>query len=101
MAGKGGDGSDVRGQFKSLLSQRMNQSQEQTSGGERIGDISKGGSNKYKYQFDQDDKYPLSGLVDVSPDSEKKNGVWSGNYEEFSGGKKVNRWRFEMRKVEE
>lgn len=92
---------DVRGQFKSLMSQRINQSQDQTSGGERIGDIAKAIGNKYQYEFDQDDKHPLSGLVDVAPDPEKKNGVWAGNYEEFAGGKRVKRWRFEMRKVEE
>ena len=93
--------SDLRGQLQGLLAQRSNKAKEQSSGGDRIGDISKGGSNKYKYQFDQDDDYPLSGLVEVTLDTKKKNGVWSGNYEEFSGGKRVNRWRFEMRKIEE
>lgn len=44
--------------------------------------------------------YPLSGLVKLKPDT-KKNGVWAGTYEEFAGGKKLKRWRFEMRKVEE
>ncbi|MEL6110304.1 MAG: hypothetical protein AAFU85_30210, partial [Planctomycetota bacterium] len=96
---KDGESGNVRGQLQGLLSQRIKNSEEQTSGGDRIGDIA-GGSNKYKYEFDQDDEYPLSGLVDVALDT-KKNGVWSGNYEEFSGGKKVNRWRFEMRKIEE
>lgn len=91
----------LQSQLRNRLSQKMNRKEDEQSGGERIGDISKGGSNKYKYQFDQDDQYPLSGLVSVSPDPQKKNGVWSGNYEEFSAGKKVKRWRFEMRKIEE
>ena len=98
--GTGSESGNVRGQLQGLLSQRLKKSEEQNSGGDRIGDIAKGSSTKYKYEFDQDDEYPLSGLVDVSLDT-KKNGVWSGNYEEFSGGKKVNRWRFEMRKIEE
>lgn len=92
---------DLQSQLRNRLSQTMDRKEVEQSGGERIGDISKGGSSKYKYQFDQDDQYPLSGLVSVSPDPQKKNGVWSGNYEEFSAGKKVKRWRFEMRKIEE
>ncbi|MEO1615215.1 MAG: hypothetical protein AAFV88_05160 [Planctomycetota bacterium] len=100
-AGNVSKGSGLQGKLKDRLSQKMNQPLKKDSGGERIGDVSKGGSNKYKYEFDQDDEYPLSGLVNVEPDKEKKNGVWSGNYEEFSGGKKVKRWRFEMRKIEE
>ena len=95
------EGSDVRGQFQGLLSQRMNRAKEEETGGERIGDFSKRGSSKYAYEFDEDDDYPLSGLVNVEPDTEKKNGVWSGNYEEFAGGRKVKRWRFEMRKIDE
>ncbi|XZE56111.1 hypothetical protein SH139x_002190 [Planctomycetaceae bacterium SH139] len=91
----------LQSQLRNRLSQKLNRKEDEQSGGERIGDISKGGSNKYKYQFDQDDQYPLSGLVSVTPDPQKKNGVWSGNYEEFSAGKKVKRWRFEMRKIEE
>ncbi|MEL7337135.1 MAG: hypothetical protein AAFN70_13135 [Planctomycetota bacterium] len=98
---KGTEGSDVRGKFKGLLSQRMNESKSATTGSERIGDLSKATSSEYSYEFDQDDNYPLSGLVKIKPDTQKKNGVWSGNYEEFSGGKKVKRWRFEMRKIEE
>jgi hypothetical protein len=92
--------SDIRGKFKGLLSQRLNESKVQTTGDERIGDYSTAGSSEYKFEFDQDDDYPLSGLVKLKPDT-KKNGVWAGNYEEFSGGKKVKRWRFEMRKIEE
>ena len=98
---KGRGASDVRERFQGLLSQRINESTAQTAGGERIGDLSKAGSSEYDYAFDQDDEYPLSGLVKVKPDKEKKNGVWSGTYEEFSGGRKVKRWRFEMRKIEE
>lgn len=91
---------DLRGNFKDLLSQRVNESKLQTTGDERIGDYSTSGSSEYKFEFDQDDDYPLSGLVKLKPD-DKKNGVWTGTYEEFAGGKKVRRWRFEMRKVEE
>lgn len=91
---------DLRGNFKDLLSQRVNESKVQTTGDERIGDYSTSGSSEYKFEFDQDDNYPLSGLVKLKPDT-KKNGVWTGTYEEFSSGKKVKRWRFEMRKVEE
>lgn len=57
-------------------------------------------SSEYRFELDQDDDYPLSGLVKLKPDA-KKDGVWSGNYEEFAGGQKVKRWRFEMRKIEE
>ncbi len=92
---------DLQSQLRGRLSQAMNRKEVEQSGGERIGDISKGGSNKYRYQFDEDDQYPLSGLVSVAPDPQKKNGVWSGNYEEFSAGKKLKRWRFETRKIEE
>lgn len=92
--------SDIRGKFKSLLSQRMNEAKVQTTGDERIGDYSTSRSSEYKFEFDQDDDYPLSGLVKLKPDT-KKNGVWAGNYEQFSGGKKVKRWRFEMRKIDE
>ena len=100
-AAKDGGAADVRGRLQGLLSQQIDDSKSRTTGGERIGDLAKGRSSEYKYEFDQDDEYPLSGLVKVKPDTEKKNGVWSGTYEEFSGGKKVKRWRFEMRKIEE
>jgi hypothetical protein len=92
--------SDLRGNFKDLLSQRMNESKAQTTGGERIGDYSTARSNEYKFEFDQDDYYPLSGLVKLKPDTNKK-GVWAGNYEEFADGRKVKRWRFEMRRIDE
>ncbi|TWT97125.1 hypothetical protein [Neorhodopirellula pilleata] len=91
---------DLRGNLKGLLSQRLNESKVQTTGDERIGDYSTSGSSEYKFEFDQDDAYALSGLVKLKPDT-KRNGVWAGTYEEFAGGKKVKRWRFEMRKVEE
>ncbi|TWU04765.1 hypothetical protein Pla52n_28090 [Stieleria varia] len=91
---------DLRGNVKGLLSQRLNESKVQTTGDERIGDYSTSGSSEYKFEFDQDDAYALSGLVKLKPDT-KKNGVWAGTYEEFSGGKKVKRWRFELRKIEE
>ena len=91
----------VRGQLKGLLSQRINRANEEETGGDRIGDSSRIGSNKYKYQFDQDDEYPLSGMVNVQPDPKSRNGVWSGYYDQFADGRKVKRWRFEMRKIDE
>ena len=93
--------SDVRGQLNGLLSQRINRANQEETGGDRIGDFSKNGSSKYNFQFDEDDEYPLSGKVIVQPDTQSRNGVWSGNYEEFSAGRKTKRWRFEMRKIDE
>ena len=84
---KGSESGNIRGQLQGLLSQRTKKSEEQTSGGDRIGDIAKGSSNKYKYEFDQDDEYPLSGLVDVALDT-KKNGVWSGTTKSSLAGRK-------------
>ena len=62
--------------------------------------MTKSTSSEKTFRFDEDDDYPLSGMVVVQPDSEN-NGVWLGRYDEFVNGKKENRWRFEMRKIEE
>ena len=90
----------VQGELEGLLSQRIKKAKEEDTGGERIGDMTKSKSSEKTFQFDEDDEHPLSGMVVVQPDS-KSNGVWIGRYDEFAGGKKKKRWRFEMRKVEE
>ncbi|HBE72335.1 MAG TPA: hypothetical protein DDW52_29725 [Planctomycetaceae bacterium] len=91
----------VKSDFKGLLSQRINSAKEEDTGGERIGDLTKSVSSEKGFRFDEDDNYPLSGIVVVRPDTSNRNGVWFGYYDEFSGGKKQKRWRFEMRKIED
>lgn len=97
----GGAPGSVQGDLKGLLSQRINKAKEEDTGGERIGDLTKSASSEKRFKFDEDDKYPLSGIVVVRPDTTNRNGVWYGYYDEFSVGKKQKRWRFEMRKIEE
>jgi hypothetical protein len=55
----------------------------------------------YTFRFDEDDDYPLSGLAVVQPDTKAKGGLWRGYYDEFEDGKKKQRWRIELRKIEE
>jgi hypothetical protein len=98
---KRGSSGGVQGELKGLLSQRISKAKQEGSGGERIGDMTKSKSSEKTFRFDEDDDYPLSGIVVVQPDTEKSNGVWLGKYDEFSNGKKKKRWRFEMRKIEE
>ena len=97
---KRGSSGDVQSELKGLLSQRINKVKQEDTGGERIGDMTKSKSSEKTFRFDEDDDYPLSGMVVVQPDG-KSNGVWLGRYDEFSDGKKEKRWRFEMRKIEE
>jgi hypothetical protein len=82
------------------LSQLLDQATQEDAGGERIGDMTKSTSSERTFQFDEDDEYPISGTVVVRPDG-KRNGVFVGSYDEFADGKKVKRWRFEMRRIEE
>ena len=95
------EGGHVQGELKGLLSQRINSAKQQDTGGERIGDLTKDRSSEKTFRFDEDDEYPLSGMVVVTPDTKKSNGTWLGRYDEFVDGRKENRWRFEMRKIEE
>ena len=97
-SGRGSGG--VQSELEGLLSQRIKKAKEEDTGGERIGDMTKSKSSEKTFRFDEDDEHPLSGIVVVEPDS-KSNGVWLGRYDEFADGKKVKRWRFEMRKIEE
>ena len=92
---------DVKAQVKNLVSERLKQAESETTGGERVGDLSKSRQNEHTFRFDEDDEYPLSGIVVVKPDTKKQNGVWIGRYDEFSNGRKKKRWRIEMRKIEE
>lgn len=102
MSKKSAQGSgDLQGELKGLLSQRINSASEESSGGERIGDLTKSASTEKRFKFDEDDSHPLSGIVVLRPDTTNRNGVWFGYYDEFSGGKKIERWRFEMRKIEQ
>ena len=69
--------------------------------GNRIGDLAKQGRKESVFTFDEDDDYPLSGRAEVRPDTKKKGGVWFGHYDEYVAGKRQNRWRIEMRKIDE
>lgn len=96
-----GSGQRASGGFGRRFAEEGGARESASSTGERIGDMTKNKSNEKTFQFDEDDEYPLSGLVVVQLDTKKSNGVWSGRYDEFANGKKTKRWRFEMRKVEE
>ncbi len=98
---RGEEGEDVKKQAKNLLSQRLKQESEEQTGSERIGDLIKQTQSEYKFRFDEDDEYPLSGLAVLKPDTKSKGGVWLGRYDEFENGKKKKTWRIEMRKIEE
>ncbi len=100
-APKQGRGAGLRGQRQGRFSQRSRNAPNQQTSGDRVGDLSKSTSKEKTLQFDEDDDYPLSGIVVVQPDADRKNGVWLGRYDEFSDGKKKKRWRFEMRKIDE
>ncbi len=92
---------NVPEELKGLLSQRITKAKEEDTGGERIGDLTNNGPTEKKFRFDEDDTHPLSGIVVLQPDTANRNGSWYGYYDEFMGGKKVARWRFEMRKIEQ
>ena len=92
---------ELKTQLKGLLSQKIGKASEQDLGGKRVGNYSKGSSNKNVFRFDEDDDYPLSGYAELKPDTKKKGGVMIGNYYEYVGGKKGERWYIEMRKVED
>ncbi len=93
---------DVKGDMKSLVSQRLRGAKEaDAGGGSRIGDFSKQNTSKSIFTFDEDDDFPLSGRAEVKPDTKKKGGVWFGHYDEYVGGKKQKRWRMELRKIDE
>lgn len=94
---KSGIGNDLKG----LLSDRIGRAKEEGTGSERIGDMNKKNARTCIFNFDQDDDYPLSGRVDVKPDSNQKGGVWFGDYDEYVDGKKRHRWRIELRKIDE
>lgn len=92
---------EVKSELGDLFSQRIKQAKEQDTRGERIGDLTKNTRTEMTFRFDEDDAYPISGIVVVQYDSERKNGTWVGRYDEFADGKRKQRWRFEMRKIEE
>ncbi|MEM8733429.1 MAG: hypothetical protein AAGG44_04365 [Planctomycetota bacterium] len=96
-----GPSGGLQSDFKGLLSQRINRAKVEDTGSERIGDLTKNASSEKRFRFDEDDSYPLSGIVVLRPDTNNRNGVWFGYYDEFAGGKKQKRWRFEMRKIED
>ena len=89
------------GDLRNLVAQRLQGANEKESGGERIGDLTKSTSAEKTFRFDEDDNHPLSGIAVVEPDTERKNGVWKGRYDEYAGGKRTKRWRFEMRRIED
>ena len=91
----------VSGQLEGLVGGRLRKVQEQDSGGDRIGDLTKNLSNEKTFRFDEDDDHALSGMAVVQPDTKRKNGVWYGRYDEFEDGRKKKRWQFEIRKIEE
>ena len=88
-------------EMKGLLSQKIGKSMEEDTGGERVGDLTKSLKSQKMFRFDEDDKFELSGVVVVKPDSKKRNGVWLGRYDEFVDGKKKKRWNFELRQIQE
>ena len=95
------EGSDeLKRQAKELLSQRLKQKTEEKTGSERIGDLIKQSRREYRFRFDEDDEYPLSGLAVLHPKA-SGGGVWLGYYDAFADGKKKKRLRIEMRKLEE
>ena len=101
-AKKGNDSSDLKSDLKGLMSQRVKGAkQADMGGGARIGDLTKQSLKNCVFEFDQDDDHPLSGRAELKPDSKKKGGVWTGNYYEYVNGKKGERWRIEMRKIDE
>ena len=96
-----GDGGEaLKEQAKGVASQLLKQKSEEQTGSERIGDLIKHNAREYKFRFDEDDDYPLSGLAFLQPDA-GRGGVWRGYYDEFVDGKVTKRWRIEMRKIEE
>ncbi|MEM8944584.1 MAG: hypothetical protein AAGD11_05310 [Planctomycetota bacterium] len=97
----GRDSNSVQGELRGLRGERNNRSIGGDVGGERVGDLTKDLSNEKMFRFDEDDKYRLSGVVVVKPDTKRRNGVWIGRYDEFTDGKKKQRWSFELRKIEE
>lgn len=92
---------DIKEQAKGVLSQKLKQKNEEQTGSERMGDLIKQSANEYTFRFDEDDDHPLSGLAVLQPDKTGRGGVWLGHYDEFAEGKKIKRWRIEMRKIEE
>lgn len=95
-------GSDkLDGEIKGLLSQKIGKEMEEDTGGERVGDLTKSLKSQKMFRFDEDDKFELSGVVVVKPDTKKRNGVWLGRYDEFVDGKKKKRWNFELRQIQE
>ena len=101
-SGPGNSRSNLQGDMKSLLSQRLRDAQQEDVGGSsRIGDVSLKGSQGYVFQFDQDDDHPLSGRAELKKDRKDRGGVWFGDYAEYVNGKKAKTWRIEMRKIDE
>ena len=95
-------GAQGQGELRGLLNQRIKAAKaDDLGGGERIGDFSKKNAKNCIFEFDQDDQYPLSGRAELKPDTKNKGGVWYGNYYEYVDGKKKDRWRIELRKIDE
>lgn len=81
---------------------------ESNRGGERIGDINYSKSNnstnatpKVSFRFDTDDEHPLSGEANVKYDTRGGGGVWRGTYTEKLADGKKERWKFELRAIED
>ena len=92
---------DVRGRLKEIMSKRLKNAEGKSSGGERVGDMSKNGAKEYILKFDEDDDYPLSGRAELKPDTKNKGGIWFGKYVEYLEGSKKKSWRMELRKIDE
>lgn len=77
-------------------------------GGDRIGDVtykksrnSTAAAPKVTFEFDTDDKHPLSGEAQVKLDTRSGSDVWRGSYYEQTDGKKKTKWAFELRFIED
>ena len=90
-----------QGGVANLLAQRNQQAERGADSNERIGDLTMSKSSEKMFRFDEDDQYPLSGVVEVKLDTRNGNGVWRGRYDEFANGEQTKRWTFEMRRIEE
>ena len=94
-------GAGIKGQLKNRLSDRLKKTGEDEIAEERIGDLSKSKPRQMVIRFDEDNNHPLSGRVELKPDTKHRAGVWSGKYVEYLKGNKKKSWRMELRKVED
>ena len=86
----------------------LDQITESNRGGDRIGDVnyekSRNSTNatpKVSFRFDTDDEHPLSGEANVKYDTRNGGGVWRGYYDQELEDGKNERWKFELRFIED